>query len=410
MHCTNLLRTYLVCTTLLSTILLNGQNYNLNTSLDVNWPAPKLIKPNYLQEVIDPIYNTKITRITGDSNMSIPNISNVTWKNVARHGYSTRQPWNADESIIYLGKHKDLKGSSGPDLFLDGESYAVIKEARLPRGNEHRWHHTNPDLFVIVRDTEIISWSYSTERITQLISYPGYTNVKMGGTGNFSDVGNRVAVSATKNKDNKTVIFTLDLAAKSKGVDIDIPDNVELDYVSISALGNYIIVKGSVSLGGDRAWVYDLKGNLIGFWNEYGRPSHFDLAVDQNGDEVAVGVSKSNPDKGCLIKRRLFDGKVTVLTDGGWPPHTSARAIQRPGWVFASTSSSTNYPPYLNEIIAVKLDGSRIERICHTRNVLDEYLNEAHPCPSPSGSRVIFASDWGNDNVPIQAYIADFRN
>src|SRR4030042_6691194 len=38
------------------------------------------------------------------------------------------------------------------------------------------------------------------------------------------------------------------------------------------------------------------------------------------------------------------------------------------------------------------------------------YDNEAQPCPSPSGGRIIFASDWESDSTPIQAYVADFRD
>lgn len=390
--------------------LAHSQNYDLDNSLTVFWPAPNMAMPNYLQDSIDPTFGTTLTRITGDVGASIPNIQGETWRNVARHGYATRQPWNADESLLYLGKHSNLNSSSGPDLFLDGNTYEVIKQANLPSGNEHRWHQTDPELFLVIRDTEIITWNYNTEIITQLISYSGYSNVELGGTGNFTNDGKKVAVSGIRNSDNKLVVFILDIENQTKGTDIDISEINALDYVSISSKGNYIIVVGTYASGGDRTKVYDSIGNQVGFWDEYGMPSHFDLATDVNGDEVAVGVSKSDSQQGKLIKRRLSDGLVTELTTGGWPPHTSARAINRPGWVFASTSASANYSPYMREIIAVKLDGSRIERIAHTRNVLEHYLNETHACPSPSGSRVIFASDWGSGSTPIQGFIADFRH
>lgn len=387
-----------------------SQEYNLNTGLDMYWPAPNQSKPGYLQPATDVTFGTTITRITGDVGTPIQNIPGQNWRNTARHGYSTRQPWNADESMIYLGKHRNLGGSSGPDLFLDGETYEVIKEADLPSGNEHRWHRTDPDLFWIIRDDEIITWNVHTDEITQLMSYDGYSDVDMGGTGNFTDDGTKVAVSATRDSDNTLVMFMLDIVNQTKGPDIDISDINTLGHVSISSLGNYIIIIGTYPSGGDRTKVYTTEGTQVGFWDEYGMPSHYDLATDLNGEEVAVGVSKSNPHKGKLIKRRLSDGVVTELTVGGWPPHTSARALNRPGWVFASSAESTNYGPYLREVIAVKLDGSRVERIAHSRNNMDEYLNETHACPSPSGSRVMFASDWGANSVPIQAYVADFRH
>lgn len=387
-----------------------AQDYNLDTSLNLYWPAPSISKPNYLSPIQEPTFGTSITRITGDVGSPIQNIEGQNWRNLARHGYSTRQPWNSDESVIFLEAHRNFNGGSSLSLFLDGQTYEVIKEAQLPSGNEHRWHHNNPELFLIIRDNEIVSWNINTEEENTLLAFDGYSNVGMGYTGNFSDDGMRVAVSATRNNDNAEVVFYMDLSTQIKGVDIEIADINTIDYVSISSLGNYIVVVGSYASGGDRTKIISIDGNEIGFWDQYGMPSHYDLATDFNGDEVAVGVSKSNPHEGKLIKRRLSDGVITELTIGGWPPHSSARALGRPGWVFVWTSESLSYGPYLTEILAVKLDGSRVERISHSRNEFGNYWNQAQPCPSPSGSRVMFASDWGANSVPIQTYVADFRH
>ena len=65
---------------------------------------------------------------------------------------------------------------------------------------------------------------------------------------------------------------------------------------------------------------------------------------------------------------------------------------------------------YYNEILAVKLDGSRVERICHARNLMSTYENQAQVCPSPSGSRVFFASEWRTNNYPIHSWVVDFRD
>ncbi|WP_353777530.1 T9SS type A sorting domain-containing protein [Winogradskyella sp. 3972H.M.0a.05] len=399
----------LVAVILLTTNTLSGQEYDLDTSLNLYWPVPTVEVPGYLETVVDPTFNTNVIRITGDVGTPIPNISGQNWRNVARHGYSTRQPWNSDESILMLERHQNFTGG-GFDLFLDGQTYEVIKEVDLPSGNEFRWHHNDPDLMWIIRDDELVTWSYSTEQVTQIMSFSGYSDVDTGGTGNFSDDGTRVAVSATRDSDNTLVVFYLDLETQTKGPDIDISDVVNLGHISLSSKGNYIISVGTYPSGGDRTKVYTAEGTLVGFWDDYAMPTHYDLATDTNGDEVAVGVSKSEPHKGKMIKRRLSDGQITELTVGGWPPHTSARALGRPGWVYAWTASSLGYQPYLNELIAVKLDGSRVERIAHCRNVFDAYLNEAHAVPSPSGGRILFASDWANDDLPISTFVVDFRD
>jgi hypothetical protein len=134
---------------------------------------------------------------------------------------------------------------------------------------------------------------------------------------------------------------------------------------SLSPLGTYLV------LNDNKDHLKVLKtadGHMLWKEDRYGLPSHFDVQIDQNGDEVLAGVGKTAPYAGKLIKRRLSDGRITVLVDKGYASHTSSRNIRRLGWVYV-TYANTNpkYPPYLNEIDAVKLDSSKMERICHIR-------------------------------------------
>ena len=137
------------CFTGIYTTKINAQEYDLNTSTDLFWPAPNFERPSYLQESNDPTFGTSITRVVGNVGASIQNISGENWRNVARHGYSVRQPWNADETVLYLGRHRTYNSSWGPSLFIDGETYEPITTASQPSGNEHRWHPTNPNLRLI---------------------------------------------------------------------------------------------------------------------------------------------------------------------------------------------------------------------------------------------------------------------
>jgi hypothetical protein len=125
---------------------------------------------------------------------------------------------------------------------------------------------------------------------------------------------------------------------------------------------------------------------------------------------VAVGVSKSEPDEGRVIMRRLKDGRVTVLTSGGYASHTSARNVGLPGWVFVTYQHiGPGWPPYWGEVVMVKLDGSlTVRRIAHLRTNHRDYLTESHAVPSPDGRRVLWCSNWGAKSArPIATFVAE---
>ena len=388
---------------------------DLVTNQATYWPAPELGKPGYLQAVTDPTFGTKITRIVGDPGTPLPNVAGQLWASEQlRHGYSKRQAWNSDQSMIFLDRHV-------PNLWLDGNTYEVLftrpnmptnKNPDRPR-YDLRWSHSEPNIMYYLvsttGDCHLGKWDVVNDVTSELIDLRSYTRCTFGeGEGNFSAEGDKVAVYALK--DGKKIIFVADVVNNRKGADIEV---TTLDNCTISSLGNYIVIDGDFAGGSDRIQVRDAEDGAVR-WTEtrYGVPSHFDVQLDQNGDEVVAGVGKTSPFDGMLIKRRLSDGLITVLVNTGYASHTSGRNIQRPGWVYVTYSSRdepSNYP-YQNEIMAVKLDGSRTERICNTRSNIFAYISESHGSPSPDGLRVIFASDWDSGTYPVQAYVVDFRN
>src|SRR5439155_10118401 len=104
---------------------------------------------------------------------------------------------------------------------------------------------------------------------------------------------------------------------------------------------------------------------------------------------------------GAVVKVRLRDDKVTALTDPSKESdiyHVSTRSLGRPGWAYVSYYREPG-KRFSDEIIAVKLDGSgAVERYAHMHTAASScYRCEAHPSPSPSGRRVMFASNWSQD-------------
>jgi len=365
---------------------------------------PDIPQPGYLESYVDPVFGAKVTRITGEVGTGIADIKGK-WSTIARHHYSKDAAWNCDQSILFLGRHHGNPSM----LFLDGTTYRPLFGRNRSPGTDMRWHPAESGLIVYVRDNTLGYWDVREDKTQVVATFRGYSDFRIGPwEGNLSLDGRMIVVDGKKGKDR--IAFAYSLAARRKHPDLVLND-VEIDWVSVSASGRYIVLNGRInSRKGDQTQVYDLDGNKIGGpWDEYGRPSHYDLTIDGNGDDVAVGVSKSRPDDGRVIKRRLRDGEVTVLTPGGYAGHSSARNVRRPGWAYVTYQHrGPTWPPYWDEVVAVKLDGSMtVERIAHLHTKRVDYLTEAHAVPSPDGNRVLWASAWGAaSGRPIGAYVA----
>jgi hypothetical protein len=382
---------------------------------------PDTPKPGYLQTIIDPTFGNKVTRITGDPDTAIdfadPD-SSGTWNAVARHQYSKTPAWNADQSLLFLGRNDGFPSA----MFLDGTDFTPQfgRNAHLWPGQELRWHPTQSDEMVYVNAAEktIGLWNVHSQQTQVIETFTDYTDLGIGPyEGNVSNDGRRVVINAKR--DGQNVAFAYDLQSQKKYADIDLSGMVPyagtdgLDWASISASGNYVVVNGKFNNDntyGDQTQVYDLDGNKVSdLWSNYGEPSHFDLTLDTAGEDVAVGVSKSGNSDGRVIKRRLSDGEITVLTEGGYASHTSTRNIDRPGWAYVTYEyEGPQYPPYWGEVVAVKLDGSMtVERIAHLHAAGGDYLGQPQAVVSPDGSMVLWASRWNDPDGPIGTYVAE---
>ena len=401
------------CLLLLSTVP-SSQQGNLLTDTAIYWPAPSMAKPAYLEPVADPVFGTTITRIVGNPGEPIPNIANAVWADEQlRHGYSKRQPWNCDMSMIYLDRHS-------PELWLDGTTYEVLFTRNKP-GSHVRWSATEPEIMFYLHSSDtgashLGKWNVVHEQTTTVLDLSGYTALSFGkGEGNFTLDGSKVAITGRRLADGHEVIFIIDVAQRSKGADIDMDGQaVTVANATISPFGNFLVITGDFGQGSDRLQVRNAaSGEILYTETEYGMPSHFDVQVDQDGNEVIAGVAKTTAHgvrSGTVIKRVLATGAISVIADHKYASHTSGRAVGRPGWVFVTYQNrSTSYPPYINELVAVKLDGSRTERIAHLHAEKFNYVSESHGVPSPDGLRVLWASNWDTGAYPVQAYIADFR-
>lgn len=359
---------------------------------------------HYLTSVTDPKFGSKVVKVTEPLG-PVPGLD-LTWGKVARHHYSIDQAWNADQTLLVLDR------GTKPRVYLDGGTYKPLM-AR-PDPGEIRWHPRQADFMIFVSAQGAGLWHVKKNEPHIINPLSGYRDANFGDhKGNPSDDGKMIAITA-KRDDGKAVVFAVNLETGEKLADIDMSSEHKIGHTSVSPKGGLIVAHSwrSTDEQSYRRRVFTLDGKLLQTWTEYERPGHGDFTVDNNGDEVFVGRSKSDPERWQIIKRRLVDGHVTILSPPCFASHVSARNIRDPGWVFATFTKGNARPafaPYKSEITALAIDGSqRVRRLVQTHAVSQGYLTEPHGSPSPDGRRVIFASNWGIKDGPIAAYVAEF--
>lgn len=360
--------------------------------------------PAYLQPTTDPAFGTAFTRITKPGDLGAGVVCREAY---CSHRYSSAQAWNADQSMLVLAN-----GCNGM-CFLDGKTYKPL--FRRSRSTECEWHPEDSERMICVGGQSIFTWAPRTNQEEFLFVSTDHDQFEFGpNKGNPSRDGHRVAVRAVR-KGGDQVVFAFDLATRTKFPDIELAQLPGTNSAcTISPLGVHILCLQHTEGDIDQSFVFDVDGTLLQRWTEHHRPGHGDLTVDSDGSEIYVGVSKSDPDKYQIIKRRLSDGVVTPLMRYGEAQHLSLRSIRRPGWVIVSYGGdpaevwqNRSWAPFAREIIALRLDGSgEVRRIAQTHNVPADYWSETHASPSPDASQIIWSSNWDNPGGPVLEFVS----
>jgi hypothetical protein len=368
--------------------------------------VPTMPRPDYLQTVRDPLFGTTFTRVTDPGRPLAEDM--VCGAAYCRHRYSSTQAWNADQSLLAI-----INGCNGI-CFLDGRTYEPAFHRRVD--DDCKWHPTDPALMICVSRRALYTWAPRSDVTTVVYAPTDYANLQFGPyKGNASLDGSRLVLRA-RSRAGALVAFAYDLPAQQKHPDINLGRLSDTNsYCGISPSGRYIYCFGRMDDGTEVTHIFTVDGAQVQYWTEHHRPGHGDMTIDEDGSDVYVGISKADPDKWHVIKRRLEDGLVTDLAPAGYGTHVSTRNINKPGWAFVSYEGSyskvTDNPrsnaPFYQEVVALRIDGSgEIRRIAQTRNAKSDYYSETHASPSPDASQVVWSSNWGEPGGPVADYVS----
>ena len=396
---------------------------------------PLVAKPPHMAAYREPAFGTRVTRIT-DSKPG----------EVFKPVYSTVQAWNSDESRMVLYR----TGSKSGHYLLDGHSYEVIRQLDIyPSDLEDVfWSHTDPDILYYSSKAhreggKLYKVNVALQERTLVKDFSDICDGSVahpGGDVHMQSLdddlfGFRCLDSSSTEKHYFAITYRI-----STGETHSIRMGPGTDWNSWSApiataSSKYVWLQGKILTPDLKSVVHKLDMKKF--------HEHANLGKTWDGQDALYQVTFDNAPKGCdgdedrgvghLTEYNLETGKCRTIIgeSGGYPyttssTHISSQAYKNPGWV---AMSSVGYPEQLkfldgkkeattffSEIYLVNTDPSNTEvcRLAHHRSTgklakngeYRAYFGEPHVTISPSGTRLLYGSDW-YDSGTVDSYVIE---
>ena len=383
-----------------------------------NRPMQAMSRPEPGASYTDAAFGGKITRISNSAGLP---------SGIIRTLYSTIQSWNSDESLMILW-HR----GQGHYLY-DGTSYQLIGALAITPSDIEQifWSTSNPNLFYYpnkaigqtvateqggyrLQGNELMSYNVSTEQYQVIKDFNANCPSSQVTGGNdvqmisYDDdvFGFRCGDNGFSYRQSSDTITSLPSSANSLAPQA-FPSGGKFFHNGF-ILNQQLQTLRRLDLG--NASEHSSLGRL-----HNGNDAYFAIAFDPNqnnscGDGIGSVVVHDANDASC---------RVLVGPSNDYPyslsgTHISALATQRPGWaVVSSVGYGIEGDSLLEqELYLVNTDPAKPEvcRIAHHRSTGRRgsigYFAEPHPVLSPSGTRVLFNSDWNNSGS-VDAYVLE---
>jgi hypothetical protein len=370
-------------------------------------PMTPLARPTLGQPVTDPEFGTRIRRITDASPAEGNNA-------IIKPMYSVMQAWNADESRLILW-HREV----GHELY-DGRNYAFIRKLPLVSPTDIEqvlWDPEDPDFLYYPSNynamPNLMRYRVSANANEVLANFQGApTNcpvdwgqlLQLGRDPQYMSWGPAKVVGLQCG----TTKFLYDIQSRQ----------VVTRSVKTFASNNAPIVGPSGRLVYFQGAVYDLTLSLLRRLDMVNPGEHASMGRGQRGDTYNA-VSFDDALTGTIVSHDLATGAKTVMVgpSTGWPypktgTHLSGNSHRTFGWVAASMVGNVSGQDVLDqEIVLANTDTGEVCRVAHHRSWAGEgghfgYWAEPHVVISPTATRILFGSDWGNGPT-VDTYVVE---
>ena len=366
-------------------------------------PVTSLAKPAKRAAVVDPAFGTTIRRIT-----AVPTGNENA---VIKPMYSTMQAWNADESLMILWQRG--KGH----LLYDGKNYNFIQQLAIAPTDLEQvlWDPQNPDIFY---------YPTNLNAIPNLMAHRVSTNTNFlvktfqgAPTHCPVDWGQLLSLGS----DPQYMSYGPEKVVGLKCGDTKFTYSISQNRVIANGSAefqNALIPAPSGSLLYYEGYVLDAFANTLRKLNMAATHEHACIGRSASGNDTYNAVAFQDSIPGTLVSYTLNTGarKVIIGPSTGWPyppagTHISAIATKNPGWAAVSIVGDPTHTGLLSqEVVLANTDSRQVCRVGHHRSWAGEgrwgYWAEPHNVISPSGTRVLFGSDWGNGNS-VDTYVIE---
>lgn len=375
------------------------------------------------QAFTDPKFGTTIRRVTDVKNDGRGN------NNVLKTVYSTISAWNADESYLFVYR---TDGDAATHELYNGKTYQFLRKLDdiNPVDLEQVYWDTNdPDILYYANRTNNNLYRYhvstrASELIRNFNTQCGTLELHGGSDPLFNAWDSKkFGFACTPNG----VLFSYDLASNAIGLPLA---GMALDYGAPQAAPSgtrFLLNENNGNSDGRTATVRDADMKVLRYLDLASGNEHGGLSLLSNGDDtwnaVAFDTGPAGSGIGTLVQHNMATGAARVIVgpDRGYPyppsgTHVGSTAFHRTGLVAVSIKDDLQGDSLLdNELLLVDTDpatnpAGSVCRVGHHRTVSDDYWAEPHPAISPSGTRILFSSSWGdarNSGEVVNVYVVE---